>query len=582
MLSARSFKLIAPLALAAVAISVAAIAASDPAAAERRKRSQDRAEVPASMWNSRAAVANRKKKAQVLAEEPAPALNGRAAVAVVSIKDQRVSLYDATGGALRARISSGQTGYETPVGVFSVLQKEVEHHSNLYDDASMPFMQRITWSGVALHAGVLPGHPASHGCVRLPYEFAQRIFSQTKLGMRIVISRDDIAPVEIAHPLLPKPAPAREVVVATPAAYEPPETDDERITVFEPDVRHWPARQALLEALKVEATVKAQEAKAAVTGWEAAKAALKKHGTEVALVAKRERAVEIKRKAETSLANAEKALAEAKTPRAQKRAEEEKKDAAASLAAAETKLAEATKAAEEADKVVGRLNAEIAAAEAAKTAAVAAAAESKRKTLPVSIFVSLKSQKLYVRQGNEPVFDSQVAIADPGRPIGTHVFTALDYANDGNDVRWNVVTISRRSSGESFGYDDEEDDRRWKRKKGAEKTSYAPPVTDAAGAAAALERVSIPADVRARVSEYVWPGSSIIISDEELNKETGKATDFIVVASDEPQGALKKRKRQPPPSYYRDFYDDDYYYYRPSNRYDRRPGPVGKGFFGLW
>ncbi len=585
MLSVRYLKRIAPLALAAVAIGVTAITASEPAAAERKKRYQDRAEMPASVWSGRATVPARKnkKKTQVLAEEPAQVLNGRAAVAVVSIRDQRVSLYDAKGGAVRARISSGQTGYETPVGVFSVLQKEVEHYSNLYDDASMPFMQRITWSGVALHAGVLPGHPASHGCVRLPHEFAQRIFSQTKLGMRVVISRDDIAPVEIAHPLLLKPAPAREVVVATPAAYEPPETDDERVTIFEPDVRQWPARQVLLETLKAEAAVKAQEAKAAVTRWEAAKAVLKKHKTEVALVEKRERAAEIKRKAEARVANAEKALAEAKTPRAQKRAENEKKDAAASLAAAETKLTEATKGAEEAETVVGRLNAEIAAAEAAKTAAVAAAAEAKGKTLPVSIFVSLKSQKLYVRQGHEPVFDGEVAVADPGRPIGTHVFTALDFANDGNDVRWNVVTISRRSSGESFGYDDEEeDDRSWKRKKGAEKASYAPPVTDAAAAAAALERVSIPADVRARVSEYVWPGSSVIISDEELSKETGKATDFIVVASDEPQGALKKRKRQPPPSYYRDFYDDDYYFFRPNNRSDRRRPISPKGPFGWW
>jgi hypothetical protein len=558
MLSDVSLKRIAPLVLAAIATGVATIAAADPAAA--RSRNQERTEAPA------------------------PTLNGRAAIAVVSIKDQRVSLYDAEGGAVRARISSGQTGYETPVGVFSVLQKEVEHHSNLYDDASMPFMQRITWSGIALHAGVLPGYPASHGCVRLPYEFAQRIFSLTKLGLRVVISRDDIAPVAIAHPLLPKPAPVGEVAVATPTAYEPLETDDERATILEPDVRNWPARQALLDTIKAEAKTKAEDAKAAVTRWETAKAELKKHATEVALVAKRDRVAELKRKAEARLAKADKQLAEAKTPGTQKRAETEKTEAAASLATLDTKLAEATKAAEEAAKVLGPLNDEIAAAEAAKKAAVAAAAEARRKTLPVSIFVSAKSQKLYVRQGNEPVFDSQVAVADPDRPIGTHVFTALDYANGGNDVRWNVVTVSHGgSSGESFADDDWDDYGR--RRKRAEKSSTAPPVTNAAAAAAALERVSIPADVRARISEYVWPGSSLIISDEELHKETGKATDFIVVASDEPQGALAKRKRLPPPSYYRDFYDDDYYFsYRPPySRYDRgRPPRYKGGLFGLW
>jgi hypothetical protein len=548
-------KRIVGLAISAVVTGVAMIAAADLTAARDRNRE--------------------------LVAAPAQKLNGSAAIAVVSIKDQRISIYDADGGAVRAHISSGQTGYETPVGIFSVLQKKEEHYSNLYDDASMPFMQRITWSGVALHAGVLPGHPASHGCIRLPHEFAQRIFPLTKLGMRVVISRDDIAPVEIAHPLLPKPQPIREAAVVTSTAYEPLDEDDARATILDPDVRNWPARQNLLNSLKAEAKVKAEEAKAAMTSWETLKTDLKKHGAEVALVAKRDRAAEVKRKAEARLANADKRYAEAKAPREQQRAEKEKAGAAASLATAGAKLAEATKAAEQAEKIVGRLNDEIAAAEAAKNAAVAAAAEARRKTMPVSIFVSATSQKLYVRQGDEPVFDTQVAVASPEHPIGTHVFTALDYANNGNDVRWNVVTISRRSSGESFGDDESEDHGRGR--KPAEKSGYAPPVTNAATAAAALARISIPADVRARISEHVWPGSSLIISDEELSKETGKATDFIVVASDEPQGALAKRRRMPPPSYYRGYFDDDYYLsYRPSNRYARRRAPSYKGPFGWW
>jgi len=520
-----------------------------------------------------------------LVEPPAQTLNRRAAIAVVSIKDQRISLYDADGGAVRAPISSGQTGYETPVGVFSILQKKEEHYSNLYDDASMPFMQRITWSGVALHAGALPGHPASHGCIRLPHGFAQRIFPLTKLGMRVVISRDDIAPVEIADPLLPKPQPIREAAVVTSTAYRPTEQNDAHATILDPDVRNWRSRQTLLDSLKAEAKVKADEVKAVMSSLEALKADLKTHGGELALVAKRDRAAQAKRKAEARLANADKRYAEAKTPRAQQRAEKERAAAAAALVTANAALAEATKAAEEADKVVGRFNDEIAAIEAAKTAAVAAAAEARRKTMPVSIFVSAASQKLYVRQGNEPVFETQVAVANPDHPIGTHVFTALDYANNGNDVRWNVVSISRRSAGTSFG-DDISDDYRRSRKR-AEKSGYAPPVTSAAAAAAALARISIPADVRARISEHVWPGSSLIISDEELSKETGKATDFIVVVGDEPHGALAKRKRVPPPSNYRDYFDDDYYFsYRPSNRpyyrYERRRAPSYKGPFGWW
>src|SRR6185312_5818920 len=132
-------------------------------------------------------------------------ISGAPVVAIVSINTQRVSLFDAYGGVVRARVSTGRTGYETPVGIYSVLNKEEEHYSNVYDDASMPFMQRITWSGLALHAGLLPGYPASHGCVRMPFEFAQRLFDLTKIGMRVIVARTDVRPIGIDHPALFKP-----------------------------------------------------------------------------------------------------------------------------------------------------------------------------------------------------------------------------------------------------------------------------------------------------------------------------------------------------------------------------------------
>lgn len=95
-------------------------------------------------------------------------------------------------------ISSGKDGYETPTGVFTILQKDVDHHSNLYDDASMPFMQRLTWSGVALHAGSLPGYPASHGCIRLPYALAQKLFTVTSLGITVIVNDTDAVPMRIS------------------------------------------------------------------------------------------------------------------------------------------------------------------------------------------------------------------------------------------------------------------------------------------------------------------------------------------------------------------------------------------------
>src|ERR1700739_3497504 len=134
---------------------------------------------------------------------------------IVSLKGQKVSFYDADGWVLRAPVSSGQSERETPAGVFSVLQKDKDHHSNLYDDAWMPNMLRITWNGIALHGGQLPGYPASHGCVRMPYDFAEHLFDKTEIGMRVIISPNDAAPVDFSHPALFQPN--AEAIAAAPA-----------------------------------------------------------------------------------------------------------------------------------------------------------------------------------------------------------------------------------------------------------------------------------------------------------------------------------------------------------------------------
>ena len=139
-------------------------------------------------------------------------------MAIVSLRNQRITVYDAKGWILRAPVSSGTTGRETPAGIFSVIQKVEEHYSNLYDDAFMPHMQRITWSGIALHGGVLPGRPASHGCVRLPFDFAGRLFDVTAMGMRVIVAPTDVVPVELAHPLLFQPKPGVAALAASRAA----------------------------------------------------------------------------------------------------------------------------------------------------------------------------------------------------------------------------------------------------------------------------------------------------------------------------------------------------------------------------
>jgi hypothetical protein len=201
----------------------------------------------------------------------------------------------------------------------------------------------------------------------------------------------------------------------------------------------------------------------------------------------------------------------------------------------------------------------------------------KWKTYPVSIFISRKTQRLYVRQANEPVFDAPVTIADPDEPIGTHVITAVDYTEHAKDLRWQVVSIARRSAtdADSVSY----------KKRRVANLNFTPPPTDADQAVAALDRITIPADVSSRISGYVWPGSSVIVSDEPLSNETGKATDFVVVISTEPQGSLKKRPRKTAPSYMRDDpyeYYDDYGRYGRYDRYDRYDRRYRKPTFFNW
>src|SRR5689334_15871102 len=147
-------------------------------------------------------------------EATAPRDAGEPIMAIVSIKTQQVTFYDADGWILRAPVSTGTTGRETPAGVFAVLEKEKEHRSTLYDDAEMPNMQRITWNGIALHGGPLPGYAASHGCIRMPFGFAEKLFDRTRIGMRVIISPENAEPVEFSHPALP--VPNREAIAAAP------------------------------------------------------------------------------------------------------------------------------------------------------------------------------------------------------------------------------------------------------------------------------------------------------------------------------------------------------------------------------
>ena len=344
-------------------------------------------------------------------EEVAPRQGGEPVMAIVSIKSQQVTFYDADGWILRAPVSTGATEYETPAGVFAIVQKKKDHRSNMYDDAWMPNMQRITWNGIALHGGPLPGHAASHGCVRLPFGFAERLFDRTRIGMRVIIAPYDKTPIPFSHPALL--VPNAEALAAARGRAEPLMREAAE------------AARAEDEAKKA-ATIAAREAET--------------------LTASLRRLELSKRRADAELASADKALTGAPTDQARLQAEGSKRRAAELSRQFDAVSAEAKQ----------RLDASNSAKDVAKAAEIrkidtARAADQANLSLePVSIYISRATQKLYVRRATRKpvrdggeVFDASievpVKIRNPGTPIGTHVFTAM--AREGAGLRWSAVTI---------------------------------------------------------------------------------------------------------------------------------------------
>jgi hypothetical protein len=428
-----------------------------------------------------AGAAARQGRPAAITEAEAPRNAGEPIMAIVSIKAQKVTFYDADGWIYRAPVSSGTTGRETPAGVFALLEKDQDHHSTLYDDAWMPNMQRITWNGIALHGGPLPGYAASHGCVRMPYDFAEKMFDKTRIGMRVIIAPDDAAPVDFSHPALF--VPNADALAAAPAHAE---------------------------------TLSREAADAASVADDAKKAAAATARESAAMTAPLRKLETAKTRADAELAFADKTLNAAKTDEAKARAEDVKQKIAAKATELATQL-DAAKA-----EAKSKLDAAAAAKDAAKATATKkadtakAATEAKIATEPVSIYISRATQKLYVRRNTHKawpdggeVFDFSievpVTIRNPDQRIGTHIYTAVARSDAG--LRWTEVTIDNA--------DDAKD---------------------------ALDRITFPPDLLARIAPTVVPRSSIVISDEPLSAETNYRTEFVAVLSNQPQGGFITRK----------------------------------------
>jgi hypothetical protein len=454
-------------------------------------------------------------------------------IIAISIEKQVLKIYDANGAFAETPISTGMRGYSTPMGVFSVIQKHKYHRSNIYSGAPMPYMQRITWSGVAMHAGILPGYPASHGCIRMPMNFAVKMWGWTRMGARVVITPGDLAPESFSHPLLAtqKISPAAAAQTNVDVAVT---TKSDKAAIAGPAVS-----PAFSEAsLELKSTV----------------------GHDLAWPASSTSAVSPTLREQTRTADASSALSRspaavidapvASNPAAKADGDVKANDAEAASAKPETQDADVKSVAlvtadDKADHVKPS---EASAAEARPAEGNSSAATNANPVIPdvtkdqarpsdqdkaaapkrsgqIAVFVSRKDGKLYVRQNFAPLFEVPVTIAPSDRPLGTHLFTAQTDKDDANLLHWSVVSLPVVTRNPAWLDEDQAAARR-RKTTGAIEVKPAP---EPESATEALDRLTIPADAMTRIAEALSTGGSIIVSDQSINAgETGEGTDFII------------------------------------------------------
>jgi lipoprotein-anchoring transpeptidase ErfK/SrfK len=438
-------------------------------------------------------------------------------IIAISIERQSLKIYDANGFFAETPISTGMRGHPTPMGVFSVIQKQKFHRSNIYSGAPMPFMQRITWSGVAIHAGVLPGYPASHGCIRMPMNFAVKMWGWTRMGARVVITPGEMTPSSFSHPLLtaqhPAPAPVAsattksdKAVVAVAAiapatgdaaaaiTREQARTADASATVPSPTTPATmsDATPSLGTPTSTDNTGKPEAAAGAVNF--------------AAVSSAEDRPAEVK-PAETLTALVSDAGANAPGRPDSKTGEANVEPAKADPAVADLRKDQARPS------------------DADKAAAAKVDPAAPKRGGQIAVFISRKDGKLYARQNFAPLFEVRVTIAASDRPLGTHVFTAQADKDDPKSFHWSVVTLPMTRYASERRDDDERMSRRRRTVGAVEMKS--PPVPDSP--AEALDRITIPADTMVKITDALSTGASIIVSDQGIMAgETGEGTDFIV------------------------------------------------------
>jgi L,D-transpeptidase catalytic domain len=393
----------------------------------------------------------------------------------ISIDQQKLHFYSGGAHVVDELVATGVPSHLTPMGVFSVIARDRYHHSTIYNNAPMPYMERITWSGVALHEGPGVGHQASHGCIRMPHDFAARLWQLPTLGMRVIIAGPELRPTDFA---------------------------DARLFVHKQKASA-PAVSLLRTfktALSVDPSTKTDATDPPAAGT---------HGDLVTGTVTRPAPVV--------------------TPQATVNAG----------APAEPTLNDVLKVAVDAARLK---DGDLAATDPAAQSAQPADTDDLPLPLPkparivgtdggpISIFVSRKEGKIFARQDFTPLFQAPVKIERPQEPLGTHVFTALDYMPDHSTFRWNVVTLPPEAAKGEQHWRYVRDAWGNRKRELVEEPATEPTQRPPATPQQALARIQIPQDVIDLVSELIVPGSSLVVSDHDLGEETDPSgTDFIVI-----------------------------------------------------
>jgi hypothetical protein len=387
---------------------------------------------------------------------------------IVSKDQQSMTVYDGDKVVTTTKVSTGKAGHATPSGIFSILEKAKYHESNIYSNAPMPFMQRLTWSGIALHEGHVPNYPASHGCVRIPTGTAKALYDMTERGVHVVISDAPVVPVRVEDAKLFRPLKPM------------------------PSVPLFPNTDLRPTAMK----------KAADGSYDVAMV-----GTDPVTTGSLQPVVQ--------------------EDDAPLRILIHRRGARETMIDVQALLTELGFDAGTADGIPGPMTRDAIAAYK-RWKGMPANGPMIGKDFLAALYTSSGKREapagqILVRRNFEPLFEAPVGIKDPEQALGTHFFTADHIQRNAETAEWHAVTLKNEMTDDEmkqFGIEKPADDN----------------LPDAA--AAALDRIDIPKDIRDEIGVMMTNGTSLTITDQGLGPETGKGTDFVTLTRSQANLAL--------------------------------------------